>query len=162
MIYFIECQGAVKIGFSKNPRHRLVKLATDSPFPCSLMGVVEGCIKVERALHIKFSEFRIRGEWFKFTREIDIFIQQNTIPYPKAFRQPIAGFGPLGTWRVETDKSVTDAAKAAGVTPAMWSRWENNKRLVPAERAVKLEDAIGVSRHDMRPDIFGPKPSNAA
>jgi len=68
----------------------------------------------------------------------------------------------LKKWREEADKSVTDAAKAAGVTTAMWSRWENNRRLVPAERAVKLEGAIGVSRHDMRPDIFGPKPGSVA
>ena len=68
----------------------------------------------------------------------------------------------LKTWREETEKSVTDAAKAAGVTPAMWSRWENKKRPIPAERAVKIEGAIGVSRHDMRPDIFGPKPGASA
>lgn len=67
----------------------------------------------------------------------------------------------LKSWRVEADKSVTDAAKAAGVTPAMWSRWENLKRPVPVERAIDLEEVIGISKHDLRPDIFGPKPEAA-
>lgn len=67
----------------------------------------------------------------------------------------------LKTWREETDKSVTAAAEAAGVTPAMWSRWENERRPIPVERALDLERVVGISRHDLRPDIFGPKPEAA-
>jgi transcriptional regulator with XRE-family HTH domain len=68
----------------------------------------------------------------------------------------------LKTWREKAEFSVTEAAQAAGVTPAMWSRWENNKRDVPVERAIALEEVIGISKHDLRPDIFGPKPEAAA
>lgn len=68
----------------------------------------------------------------------------------------------LKRWREAAGKSVTEAAEAAGVTPAMWSRWENNRRDVPVERAIAFEEVIGISKHDLRPDIFGPKPGAAA
>lgn len=60
----------------------------------------------------------------------------------------------LKTWRVNSNKSVTEAASDAGVTPAMWSRWENDRRRVPAERAVSLEERIGIPKHKLRPDLF--------
>lgn len=67
----------------------------------------------------------------------------------------------LKTWRESASKSVTEAAQAAGVTPAMWSRWENERRAIPVERAVDLERLIGIPRSDLRPDIFG-QPETAA
>ena len=30
---------------------------------------------------------------------------------------------------------------------------------VPPERVLAVEDILGVSRHDLRPDIFGPAPA---
>lgn len=63
---------------------------------------------------------------------------------------------PLKAWRKAANKNTEDAAREAGVTPAMWSRWENERRQVPAERVLDLERITGVSRHDLRPDVFGP------
>lgn len=65
----------------------------------------------------------------------------------------------LRTWREGAGKTTEAAAKEAGVTVAMWSRWENGRRQVPAERVLEIERITGVSRHDLRPDVFGPAPA---
>lgn len=60
----------------------------------------------------------------------------------------------LKAWREANELKVNEAAEKAGVTSAMWSRWEHSVRQVPAERAVELERRIGIPRHLLRPDLF--------
>lgn len=60
---------------------------------------------------------------------------------------------------VEHAGGAPTVAKALGISlQAVW-KW----RLVPAERVVALEGLAGgrVTRHQMRPDIFGPAPKPA-
>lgn len=49
---------------------------------------------------------------------------------------------------------LTPLGKALGITIQSISGWDR----VPAERAIAVEAATGVSRHDLRPDVFGPAP----
>jgi DNA-binding transcriptional regulator YdaS (Cro superfamily) len=65
---------------------------------------------------------------------------------------------PLKDWRASTGRSAEDVANSAGVTLAMWSRWETGARQLPADRVLDIEALTGVSRHDLRPDVFGPAP----
>ena len=45
-------------------------------------------------------------------------------------------------------------ATELGVTqPTVW-RWLNQSKQVPAEYVLRVEAATGVSRHDLRPDIY--------
>jgi len=45
-------------------------------------------------------------------------------------------------------------AEALGVTqPTIW-RWLHQSKQLPAEYVLKVEAATGVSRHDLRPDIY--------
>lgn len=37
--------------------------------------------------------------------------------------------------------------------PTIW-RWLNQSKQIPAEHVLKAEEATGVSRHDLRPDIY--------
>lgn len=47
-------------------------------------------------------------------------------------------------------------AKAIGnLTPQAISQWKK----VPAERVLDVERITGISRHDLRPDIFGVAPA---
>ena len=49
---------------------------------------------------------------------------------------------------------VVALAHALGLTKGAVSQWER----VPPEHVLKLEGLTGVSRHVLRPDIFGPAP----
>jgi DNA-binding transcriptional regulator YdaS (Cro superfamily) len=46
--------------------------------------------------------------------------------------------------------SMTDLAEAIGVAPQAIAQW----RIVPVERMEAVEDATGVPRHRLRPDIY--------
>lgn len=51
-------------------------------------------------------------------------------------------------------------ATALGIESASISGWRERNR-IPAERCIAIEQATGgiVTRHDLRPDIFGPAPA---
>lgn len=42
--------------------------------------------------------------------------------------------------------------------PAIY-QWREYREGVPANRVLALEELTGISRHDLRPDIFGPTPA---
>jgi DNA-binding transcriptional regulator YdaS (Cro superfamily) len=54
-------------------------------------------------------------------------------------------------------------ARAIGVSPQAVQQWLEANR-VPAERVLAVESATDgkVTRHDLRPDVFGPAPSESA
>ena len=66
----------------------------------------------------------------------------------------------LKSWREARDLSLSQAAEEASVTPAMWSRWENLRRRIPAERVMDLARLTSIPAHDLRPDIY-PEPVEA-
>lgn len=51
--------------------------------------------------------------------------------------------------------SMTALAEHLGITPQAVARW----RHVPAARCLDVERLTGISRHRLRPDIFGPEPT---
>jgi len=69
---------------------------------------------------------------------------------------------PLKRWRIAADLTPQQAAERIGVTLPMWSRWENAARDVPAIRVLDIEAKTGVSRHELRPDVFGAAEASAA
>lgn len=52
-----------------------------------------------------------------------------------------------------------DLAKLAGVDKATATRWAQHR--VPAERVLEVERVTGISRHDIRPDLY-PRERGAA
>jgi DNA-binding transcriptional regulator YdaS (Cro superfamily) len=50
--------------------------------------------------------------------------------------------------------SRTELAKRLSVTRSAVSQWEKRKR-IPASRVLEFEQITGISRHELRPDIFG-------
>jgi len=77
MIYFIEDDGLVKIGFSKNPNKRFVALKTSNPHELIIRLVIDGTVDDERNFHKLFKEFHHRGEWYYFSDVIKNFIENN-------------------------------------------------------------------------------------
>jgi DNA-binding transcriptional regulator YdaS (Cro superfamily) len=50
----------------------------------------------------------------------------------------------------------TALARLLGVTPQAVGQW----KLVPPDKVLQVEQASGVSRHELRPDVFGEKPAS--
>lgn len=50
-------------------------------------------------------------------------------------------------------------AKLLGVTPGLVSQWVTGRGKVAARHCLAIETATGVSRHELRPDVFGPASS---
>lgn len=70
VIYYVGAGDFIKIGFSRNIEARLIKMITDVPHEISLLHVEPGTFRTEKILHRAFSEFRVRGEWFKAAPEL--------------------------------------------------------------------------------------------
>ncbi len=68
-VYLIRCAHAYKIGFARDVARRLEALAISCPIPMSLVYAVETnrFRQLERHLHKRFADRRIRGEWFELT-----------------------------------------------------------------------------------------------
>ena len=67
----------------------------------------------------------------------------------------------LKSWRARVNRTADDVAKEAGVTLAMWSRWETGARRIPAERVIDIERITGIPRNELRPDVFAERESAA-
>lgn len=77
-VYFIRAGtvGPVKIGSSDNPWARLGALQTSNANTLNLLAIYPG-LSNESDLHKRFDKYRIRGEWFEFSDEIERFIEGN-------------------------------------------------------------------------------------
>lgn len=63
------------------------------------------------------------------------------------------------TQAVEVAGGVGKLAAAIGVAQNVVSNWRKRGK-VPAEHVLAIEAATGVSRHLLRPDVFGPPAAN--
>lgn len=53
---------------------------------------------------------------------------------------------------------LADLARGIGVNKSTVTRWD--RRNVPAERVLDVERITGISRHDLRPDLYPRDPSS--
>ena len=75
-IYFLYAKKAntIKIGFTREPIKRLIKLNAFSPEPLQLIKLVLGTMLEEKKIHRQFQGIRLHGEWFKGTKELFQYI----------------------------------------------------------------------------------------
>lgn len=69
-VYFVECAGRVKIGFSTDVNARLRQLSTGSALTFNFISAVDGSKSFERAIHKALAEHRSHGEWFHDTPQV--------------------------------------------------------------------------------------------
>jgi SpoVK/Ycf46/Vps4 family AAA+-type ATPase len=80
-----KIDGAVKIGNSTAPKHRIHSLETQMGFRISRLHIsprVTTFKKIERTLHQQFAEKRIVGEWFKVSFDEVLTSLQRYIKHP--------------------------------------------------------------------------------
>lgn len=75
--YFIQAgtDGPVKIGVAQDVEKRIKELQTGCPDDLRLIGRIQG--NCESELHKRFSQFRLRGEWFNPDIRLLAFIVEN-------------------------------------------------------------------------------------
>lgn len=76
MIYGIQnaSNGTIKIGVSENARRRFIQLQSATADKLIFLGVIAGQKDDEQAIHEKFKQYHVRGEWYECNEEIrDIF-----------------------------------------------------------------------------------------
>ena len=114
--YFLQAgkEGPIKIGSTRNLLVRLRTLATMSPIPLTLLGVMKG--DHEESCHHRLGAFRTHGEWFAPTVTVLKFIRENCIH--SVASPPMVGFRELVA-RQDTSPATTRgrvrAATAAGL-----------------------------------------------
>lgn len=75
-IYVIGFGPYVKIGWTNGKvAHRVLRLQTAAPEPLVVYGELGGTIMDERALHARFAEYRLQGEWFRKSRSLKGWIE---------------------------------------------------------------------------------------
>ncbi len=77
VIYFIGCQGCVKVGTTRCIESRLAALQCGNPRDLTLLALFKGDQKVERALHRLLLPYRERGEWFRLEPPVRHFIERH-------------------------------------------------------------------------------------
>lgn len=71
-IYFIRAGEFVKIGRTRDVRRRIETLQIGNPHKLVLLGLVIGW-QNETEYHDRFCRSHFRGEWFRFTKDIQEF-----------------------------------------------------------------------------------------
>jgi hypothetical protein len=78
-VYIVGAEGTgmVKIGFTNQPPQRFKALRADSAVPLIVLYLDVGGVAEEKALHRRFADLRVRGEWFRFERgsALDAFVR---------------------------------------------------------------------------------------
>lgn len=70
MIYFIQCNDYVKVGYTSNLKSRMKDYVTENPYPTKLLHILNGGYDIERKIHKQLKKFKHRGEWFLYTAEV--------------------------------------------------------------------------------------------
>jgi len=85
--YFMQAgkDGPIKIGSTKNLVVRLRTLATMTPLPLRLLGIMKG--DHEEYCHARLGAFRMHGEWFAPSDTVLDFIRTNAITPPAEGQQ---------------------------------------------------------------------------
>lgn len=112
MIYFIQAGvgGPIKIGRSDYPEARVAGLQTTSPAKLKLLRKLSEHFAGERALHQKFANHRLHGEWFAPAPKLLAYIKR-----PVPCRRPtVARAYLLRRERIEPDVRVQSLVSGFG------------------------------------------------
>lgn len=127
-IYLIQLgeHGPVKIGYSSDPKKRLDALQIGAAEPVYLRALVAGAHHEEQALHRKYDEFRLRGEWFNPSDDmLDELMgmpqvdPKSVVPLRRPRKKPMEAAEAEAIWR---DKSVPQVEAIKRMHGWTWAR----------------------------------------
>lgn len=80
-IYIIKAKNIYKIGRSQHFESRVNVYRTENPFKTTVIfqKKVDGYVEVEKDLLDMFKDKRVKGEWFKLSKEDILWIKENII-----------------------------------------------------------------------------------
>ena len=83
MIYFIQSGdgGPIKIGRTANVKSRFKRLQIASPDVLTMLAVLDGHSTMEVALHKRFQDLKIRGEWYRPDAALLAWIAEHGQPH---------------------------------------------------------------------------------
>ncbi len=126
--YFIQQEngGNIKIGFTtQKPEKRLANLQTGSAYPLRIVGLLKG--NKESKLHQKFSDIRVKGEWYKNNEELVDYIKSNSL---KGYDEPLVSSPEIdrqGYIRHETVQHVSVVSPSRGSVSTVDFDWKFDK-----------------------------------
>jgi hypothetical protein len=96
-VYFARSgtDGAVKIGYARDPKRRLSLLQTGNPERLVMIRLIAGDLADEAEAHRHFADIRLSGEWFSFTEEMLTYGTETVGFDPAKRRGPAAQFHPI-------------------------------------------------------------------
>lgn len=76
-VYYVldPASAAIKIGLSQNPQRNFHNLQRGNATELEMIGWHKGDTSIETAIHRQFKDDKIRGEWFKDSKELRAFIK---------------------------------------------------------------------------------------
>ncbi len=161
-VYMIRAgeSGPVKIGFSDCIEHRLVKMQADNHEKLIVIRIFDGDLAVEATLHEQFSDLRLRGEWFSFSRLMLADLGFVDIPLPtvdvetnvEEIAATIARNRDVFDIRLFRDQHglIAKIGRHFNIRPAAVSQWQK----IPAKRVPGVARLTGIPMHQLRPDLF--------
>jgi hypothetical protein len=150
-VYFIACEGRIKIGLSRNADSRVKELATAAPAKLTFLARVHGGRELETALHRRLRDHRVSGEWFRDCDEVRGVMQEvvdgrfkprTDFKYPELIEalKRISGPHQIGT-RMKT--AVNIAACRTGLPRwRTFDIWYGKARRVTSKEALAIRDAL--------------------
>lgn len=150
-VYFIQCEGRIKIGLSRNADGRLKELSTGAPAKLVFLARVPGGRQLETALHRRLRDYRVYGEWFHDCDDVRDVMQdamegkfqpRSDFKYPELIEalKRISGPHKLGT---RTKTAVNIAATRTGLSRwRAFDIWYGKARRVTAQEASAIHDAL--------------------
>lgn len=119
MLYFIQQDKYIKIGYTKNIKTRLSDLQVSSPVKLNVLGLMDGTFEDEAEMHKKFRHLSVNGEWFRYTDELVEFIDsldKDLMWFHGFVNYPSSPIGLLKKCRLERNLAMADLGEMLGVT----------------------------------------------
>jgi hypothetical protein len=159
-VYFLGCEGRIKVGYSRDPESRIKELSTGAPAKLTLLGRVDGSRKLESAIHRALRNCRESGEWFRDYRAVRVVMQEvldgtfeerGDFKYPElmAALQRIAA--PIGYGFISKREAIDRAAASTGLPRwRVFDIWYGKARRVEVPEALAIRGALEnrINGHD--------------